>query len=235
MTNSRLPPRVTISRDGPYIVTGDVPLVDQIIGTDANGNAQIWQEGDRHPTPMGYALCRCGHSGNKPFCDGTHIRVGFDGTETASRDSYLEQAGVFDGPTLALSDAKPLCASARFCDRNGKVWNQVARTDDPEVREMFTRQVNNCPSGRLAAWNKTTQKLMEPQLSISIGLIEDPAEHCSGPIWLRGGIAVVSADGFEYEVRNRATLCRCGASQNKPFCDGTHASIKFQASKTKTG
>jgi CDGSH-type Zn-finger protein len=65
----------------------------------------------------------------------------------------------------------------------------------------------------------------------TIGLIEDPAEHCSGPIWLRGGIAVVSADGFEYEVRNRMTLCRCGASKNKPFCDGAHASIKFDARK----
>jgi CDGSH-type Zn-finger protein len=46
---------------------------------------------------------------------------------------------------------------------------------------------------------------------------------------VRGGIAVVSADGEQYEVRNRMTLCRCGASSNKPFCDGTHASIKFQA------
>src|SRR5215470_14808042 len=176
MTNSKSPPRVTISRDGPYIVTGDVPLVDQIIGTDADGNAQAWKEGDQHSTPIGYALCRCGHSGNKPFCDGTHISIGFDGTETASRDHYLAQASVFDGPSLTLMDAEPLCASARFCDPNGKVWNQVSRTDDPEVRKMFARQVNNCPSGRLAAWNKTTKKLMEPELSISIGLVEDPAQ-----------------------------------------------------------
>jgi CDGSH-type Zn-finger protein len=54
-------------------------------------------------------------------------------------------------------------------------------------------------------------------------------EGCAGPIWLRGGIALVAADGFEYERRNRVTLRRCGASRNKPFCDGTHASIKFQA------
>ncbi|WP_298253461.1 CDGSH iron-sulfur domain-containing protein [Bradyrhizobium sp.] len=66
-------------------------------------------------------------------------------------------------------------------------------------------------------------------LPVSIGLVEDPLDGCSGPLWLRGGIAVISADGFEYEVRNRVTLCRCGASKNKPFCDGTHASIKFQA------
>ena len=47
-------------------------------------------------------------------------------------------------------------------------------------------------------------------------------------LWLRGGIPGAAADGFEYEVRNRVTLCRCGQSQNKPFCDGTHAAIKFR-------
>jgi CDGSH-type Zn-finger protein len=52
--------------------------------------------------------------------------------------------------------------------------------------------------------------------------------QCAGPLWLRGGVQVIGADGFHYELRNRVTLCRCGASQNKPFCDGTHASIKFQ-------
>ncbi len=83
--------------------------------------------------------------------------------------------------------------------------------------------------GRLVAWDKATGRPIEPDLPVSMGLIEDPAEGCSGPIWLRGGIAVVSADGFEYELRNRVTLCRCGASSDKPFCDGTHASIKFQA------
>jgi len=45
---------------------------------------------------------------------------------------------------------------------------------------------------------------------------------------VRGGVAVIAADGYRYEVRNRVTLCRCGASSNKPFCDGTHAAIKFK-------
>ena len=53
------------------------------------------------------------------------------------------------------------------------------------------------------------------------------AQGVSGPIWVRGGIPVVAADGHAYEIRNRVTLCRCGASSNKPFCDGSHASIKF--------
>jgi len=234
MTKSKSKPGVAISRNGPYIVTGNVPLAEHVIVSDADGNSQSWREGRKYPLADGYALCRCGRSSNKPLCDGTHIKIGFDGTETASRDPYLEQAKTFDGPVLMLADAERLCASGRFCDPNGTVWNQVARTNDPEVRATFTRQVNNCPAGRLTAWNKPTKKPVEYQLPTSIGLVEDPAGGYSGPIWLRGGIPVVSADGFEYEARNRMTLCRCGASQNKPFCDGTHASIKFHASQERS-
>jgi CDGSH-type Zn-finger protein len=58
-------------------------------------------------------------------------------------------------------------------------------------------------------------------------VVEDPALGCSGPLWVRGGITVESEDGARYEKRNRVTLCRCGASSNKPFCNGSHASIKF--------
>jgi hypothetical protein len=47
-----------------------------------------------------------------------------------------------------------------------------------------------------------------------------PYKH--GLLWVRGGIPVVSADGKPYTVRNRLTLCRCGKSRNKPFCDGSH-------------
>ena len=78
------------------------------------------------------------------------------------------------------------------------------------------------------ARDRHSGQLHEPTLPVSIGLVEDPAQGCSGPLWLRGGIPVVGADGVEYEVRNRVTLCRCGGSKNKPFCDGTHAAIKFR-------
>jgi hypothetical protein len=124
-----------------------------------------------------------------------------------------------------------LCAFARFCDPNGQVWTHVSNTDDPAVGATFLRQVNDCPSGRLVAWDKTTREPIERELPISIGLIEDPQQGCSGPIWLRGGMSLVASDGFEYETRNRVTLCRCGQSKNKPFCDGTHAAIKFHSDR----
>lgn len=218
--------RVQISRNGPYRVSGHLPLDEQIIGTDAAGESTAWQQGRHFPVPQQYALCRCGHSAHKPFCDATHATVGFDGTETASRASYREQAKVIRGPTMTLTDAESLCASGRFCDPNGSVWNLVNAPDRTD-RDQFVRQTCHCPSGRLTAWDNASGEAIEPKYEPSISLIQDPAKNCSGPLWLRGGVTLIGADGFVYEVRNRMTLCRCGASKNKPFCDGAHASIGF--------
>jgi CDGSH-type Zn-finger protein len=221
--------QITISMNGPYVVTGGVPLAPQTIGVDAEGESVKWVEGTPYPRRDSYALCRCGQSRNKPYCDGSHSKAGFDGTETADRSPYREQAETVDGPAMSLTDAESLCAFGRFCDPNGRVWNMVAGTDDPDVRANFIRQVGDCPAGRLVAWDKQTGKAVEPHLEPSIGLVEDPQRDCSGPIWVRGGITIVGADGIGYEVRNRVTLCRCGQSQNKPFCDGTHAAVQFKA------
>jgi CDGSH-type Zn-finger protein len=220
--------KVIVSKNGPYLVSGGVPLAKQTIVADTAGASQDWRESDPFPAQDSYALCRCGHSANKPFCDGSHTRVRFNGTETASREPYARQAQLMEGPALDLTDAESLCAFARFCDRDGQVWNQVTRTDEAQLRGPFVRQVNQCPSGRLMALEHGTARAHEEALPVSIGVVEDPVEKCSGPLWLRGGIPVESSHGFSYEVRNRVTLCRCGASKNKPFCDGSHAAIKFR-------
>jgi CDGSH-type Zn-finger protein len=114
------------------------PLSEEVIGANTEGESIKWQRGKQYDSPAKYALCRCGQSAKAPFCDGTHARAGFDGTETAPRTPYAAQARVFDGPDLSLLDARHLCADARFCDPNGEVWNQVARTDDPDVRAMLS-------------------------------------------------------------------------------------------------
>lgn len=220
-------PRIRISKDGPYLVAG-LPLRRQVIVADADGESFEWIEGEpehRHPQ---YALCRCGGSGRKPFCDGTHTDIAFDGTEVASRATYAESNEPVEGPALVLNDVPSLCSDARFCHRAGGAWNLVKRSDDPDVAAVVVREAESCPSGRYVAQDARTGEVFEPDLEPSIGLVQDVPAGVSGPIWARGGIAVESADGSRYEVRNRMTLCRCGASRNKPFCDGSHIEIGFK-------
>ncbi|HET7037703.1 MAG TPA: CDGSH iron-sulfur domain-containing protein [Thermomicrobiaceae bacterium] len=226
-----IPMRITVTEDGPYLVEGGIPVAQQIIEPNEEGASWEWRQGTVFRSRRRYQLCRCGQSQNKPFCDGSHETNGFIGTETASRAPYLEQAKVYEGPELTLTDAEPLCASARFCDACGSIWNLVEEAG-AEARALTIREAGHCPSGRLVAWKRAADGKLElagePEFEKSIGVVEDPEVGCSGPLWVRGGIEIVSADGTAYQIRNRVTLCRCGQSQNKPFCDGSHRVIDFQ-------
>ena len=213
--------KITVSKDGPYIVTGGVPLTVNTIVIDDKGIPYRWRQDKKYPVEETYKLCRCGQSRNKPFCDGTHENINFDGTETAGTAPYLEQAKVFKGPELTLTDLPGLCVHAGFCDRLGGVWALTQYSDTPEARRLAIEEAANCPSGRLVVWDKDG-KPIEPEFEPSIELVEDPHKGISGPIWVRGGIPIESSDVTTYEIRNRVTLCRCGKSQNKPFCDGLH-------------
>ena len=215
-----------MKKNGPYQVSGAVPLGKEIIEVDGDGYPIKWKKGENYSRQENYRLCRCGRSKHMPYCDMAHLEVSFDGTETASRKKYLEQAQIFVGPGLDLADAQALCAEARFCDRAGGTWELTRNSADSKAKKLAIEQACNCPSGRLVAWDKKN-KAIEPQLEPSISLVEDPAANASGPIWVKGGIEIESADGEKYETRNRVTLCRCGKSQNKPFCDGVHLKIEF--------
>src|ERR1035438_10204552 len=94
--------QIEITKDGPYLVKGGLPLNEQLIVTNAEGESLEYKEGKKYPSQPQYALCRCGQSGNKPFCDGTHGKAHFDGTETASREPYIKQAETTEGPTTSL-------------------------------------------------------------------------------------------------------------------------------------
>jgi len=219
-----MPRKVVITKDGPYIVSGGLPLAKEIIITDSQGYSIKWSKGESYPNQESYALCRCGNSSNKPHCDGTHLKEKFDGTEIASREKYIKQAGKIVGPKLTLTDAQDLCAFGRFCDRAGGIWDLTKKSNDPKSKEIAIQEGCDCPSGRLVTWDK---KANEPSLNPSIGVVEDPEKKVSGPLRLKGGVQLESADGTKYEIRNRVTLCRCGKSGNKPFCNGNHATVGF--------
>jgi CDGSH-type Zn-finger protein len=193
---------IKVTKNGPYLVHGGPPLALQTIETNDKGDSSEWREGRSFEVTDVYALCRCGGSANKPFCDGTHTKINFDGTETASREPFAAQATHFAGPTMLLEDARPLCAYARFCDRAGTIWRLIDQTDDRAVRHIVADEATRCPSGRLVVRDKQTGEAVESRFEPSIGLVEDPAQNCSGPIWVRGGIPIESAGGTSYEVRN---------------------------------
>lgn len=218
---------IQVAAKGPYLVYGKPRLSQQFLVANREGVIWTYEEGahyatDKEPT----ALCRCGASANKPYCDGAHVHADWDPTLTAPNERILDNVEQFEGPTLVLTDNKTFCAFARFCDAGDRAWNLVGESDDPKARELTIREANLCPGARLSAWDLSLKEPFEPHYEPSLGLIEDPQMKCSGPLWVRGGIPI-RTDEFTYEVRNRVALCRCGQSANKPYCDGTHTSMHF--------
>jgi len=210
-------PKIKVTKNGPYLVSGSLSLNEDIIETDDFGTPLKTLPGKKYPKSESYALCRCGHSQNKPFCDGTHAKINFDGTETADvKEKYEDKAVTINGPKLILKDVPHLCAGLGFCHRGMGTWNETQNSADPQSKKIATESACACSAGRLVACNKTTKKNIEPKLKPSVGLYQD------GPIFVKGGVPVESAAGATYEVRNRVTLCRCGKSGNKPFCDASH-------------
>ncbi len=220
---------IKVTKNGPYLVYGSPKVKQEYIVPNEQGASWEYQDGKSFPVPEGkpVALCRCGHSKTPPFCDGSHLHNHFDGTETASHEPILDNAKAYEGPNYTLLDNEKYCAFARFCDAFGQVWNLVeegdATSDKLALRETF-----HCPAGRLMIKKNGSEQLLEPELEKEIGVLEDTAIQCSGPLYVKGGIRVEGEDGKSYEIRNRQTLCRCGRSSNKPFCDGSHASVKYQ-------
>jgi CDGSH-type Zn-finger protein len=213
--------KIKVSKNGPYLISGEIPLEENTIIRDSEGISYEWRAGKKYPAQRDCALCCCGHSKNPPFCDEYHRRIQFDGTETAGKEPYLDQAKRINGPELELTDAHHLCAHATFCDRASGIWELTRQSNDPEAKRLAVEEAGDCPSGRLVVWDKDGNDI-EPEFEPSIELVEDPQKGVSGPLWVKGCIPIESADGTKYEVHNRVTLCRCGQSANKPFCDGTH-------------
>ncbi len=220
---------IEVSKDGPYLVFGNPTIRQEVIAPNEYGQSWDYVKGDVYHSPAPpeepVALCRCGRSKNKPFCDGSHAH-GFDGTETALKESIIQNAKAYQGPKYTLLDNEAYCAFARFCDAFGQVWNLVMNADDSS-QQIAVREACQCPAGRLMMVDPATGRVLEFKLEKSIGVLEDPRLGVSGPLYVKGGIPVKDASGQPYEVRNRQTLCRCGLSKNKPFCDGSHAPARF--------
>jgi CDGSH-type Zn-finger protein/nucleotide-binding universal stress UspA family protein/nitrite reductase/ring-hydroxylating ferredoxin subunit len=222
------PPEITVTPDGPYEVAGDLPITPKRTITSEAGEPLTWATGDEfaHDSPI--RLCRCGHSTNKPFCDDSHLTVDFDGTETASTEAFFARHKTYEGPGLTVHRVGSLCEHASFCANKSTDWHQMLPdTGDTNVRAQVIGMVEHCPSGALVY--EIDGEIVEPDIPRAISPVED------GPLWVTGGVTIGGSNGTPLESRNRVTLCRCGHSKNKPLCDGTHATVGFQAKNPSEG
>lgn len=223
---------VTVRAGGPYWVQGPVSLVRRRSVMSEHGEPLTWQTTVRLPTAGDYALCRCGGSATKPFCDGTHASNGFAADDTAPDVPYDEQARPYELTGVVMRDDRSLCVHAGFCgNRLTNVW-KMARADaaaDSVARAQLMTMIERCPSGALTYRLATEGDDVEPELPAQAAVIDD------GPIFLSGRVPVTLDDGTRLEVRNRMTLCRCGASESKPLCDGSHKKTEFRDSSITTG
>ena len=216
--------QLNVQPDGPYLVTGGVRVTRRRAIESELGEPLTWETTERFPIRPTVALCRCGGSANNPFCDGTHARTGFDGTETAPESTYDERARTYQGVRVVVRDDRTICEHAGFCGNHiTNVWKMIGgeATEDTVVRAQVMAMIERCPSGALTYRLDESSPDIEPELGVGVGVIDD------GPLFVNGGVRVNRSDGRPFEARNRMTLCRCGGSANKPLCDGTHKSNGF--------
>jgi CDGSH-type Zn-finger protein len=221
--------KIQIQPNGPYLVHGDTPLVRKQQVTSEHGEPMTWQKTEEVETKETYALCRCGESNNKPFCDGTHVKTEFDGTETAATDKYEDRKIVHENSTgIVIKRDYSVCAESGFCgDRLANIEKLAELTDDSIVRAKVMAMIERCPSGSYTYALTEDAEDIESDLPRQITVTTEMTSEgpIAGPLWVTGEILVERADGQPMEVRNRVTLCRCGQSKNKPLCDGTHRAI----------
>jgi CDGSH-type Zn-finger protein len=200
-------PSIKPSPDGPYIIKDLENLYNQ------NGPIE---------TKKTIALCRCGGSSNKPFCDGTHSKIGFSSAKLDTRVEDKRENYV--GEKITIHDNRGICAHAGNCTDGlatvfrlrHKPWIDPDGSDPEKIKDV----IGQCPSGAL---------------SYSIDDIEhrdregEPAIFVApnGPYQVSGGLELVDTSRGEGASIEHFSLCRCGGSKNKPFCDGTHWHIQF--------
>ena len=104
-------------------------------------------------------------------------------------------------------------------DTTARPWIQPEGADAEVIAEIVRR----CPTGALRYERKDGGPEEVAGEGVSATLVPN------GPIYLRGAITIKDADGTEIHRDVRTALCRCGASENKPFCDNSHFRIQFEA------
>lgn len=202
---------IEVRKNGPYLVRGPLRLCDA--------------RGGEMPARGTFALCRCGNSLKKPFCDGSHKKIGFDGARYTVGPTNAVEA--YRGRRITIHDNRAICAHAGVCTDNlsavfrlgQEPWIDANGADPEAVMALVQR----CPSGALSYSIDGAPATGEPNQCLITASKNGPY-YVSGPIELK-------SDGAQPPFPDRYALCRCGASKNKPFCDGTHWAVGFDENR----
>ena len=205
-------PTIECSQDGPYVVRNLEHLRNS--------------RGEPIPTRRTLSFCRCGGSANKPFCDGTHSTIGFSGKKLT--DGLRDKRKNYQGKKITIHDNRGICSHAGFCtDHLAAVFSSKRKPwidPDGATVEAIIEVIKQCPSGALSYSIEDAEhrdQARDPMITVSK----------DGPYYVTGGLELKDQSRGQGASEEHYTLCRCGASKNKPFCDGTHWEINFADEK----
>lgn len=208
-------PKIAALPNGPYYLFASMEATPVAHLQRANGSACA--------TARGVALCRCGGSANKPFCDGTHSRNGFTSANTA--DPALNKRAAYKGKGVTIFDNRAICAHAGVCTDNLQsvfLYGKEPWIDaDGASVEKIIDTVRRCPSGALSYAIDGVEGVPPPREQMVT--VTD-----NGPYAVTGGVELMNTQFGDGASKEHYTLCRCGASKNKPFCDGSHWAVNFR-------
>ena len=209
--NSDKKPGITPTPNGPYLVKDLKNFTNQ-----------------KRPiqTKETMALCRCGGSANKPFCDGTHAKIGFSSAKLEGR--VEDKRENYQGKTITIHDNRGICAHAGRCtDGLPSVFRLKEEPwIDPDATsaDEIIATIQKCPSGALSySVDDVEHRDRDGKPTIFVAP--------NGPYVVSGGPDLSDTIRLEGTSQEHFTMCRCGGSKNKPFCDGTHWHIKFEDDK----
>lgn len=198
-------------------VLEDSPIIVKGLKTLKNSKSENLEVSDT------IALCRCGKSANKPFCDGTHKKADFSGKREIDKPLHKERE--YAGKEVSVYDNRVICSHAAECVKNlPQVFRLGERPwvapDNASVKEVI-EVVRKCPSGALShSIDGEHVRDFDHKSEITIAK--------NGPYNMTGDIQINLEENLQPPTQEHYSLCRCGASKNKPYCDGSHSEINFK-------
>jgi CDGSH-type Zn-finger protein len=223
-------PKIVPLPNGPYLLIND--MEPKVVENLQNS------KGESLSVVRGVSLCRCGASNNKPFCDGTHGKIRFSSENKEEEAVNENQQHIvkdkrknYVSKGITIHDNRKICSHAAECVNNlPSVFKINARpwinADTAEIEEIINT-IRKCPSSALSysldGIEYRDQNERKPLITVS----KDGPYHVTGGINLIGD----NIQWAEGSSKEHYVLCRCGVSNNKPFCDGMHRLINFKDDK----